>query len=148
MNVNCHGLVGCAWSAAARSQPRWNAPAAPTVEATDSTPMNGTPPMTDLPTRLAEATALREWDAHRACPCGKPIRLGGSRVTVQRKRGVFHYIDHADCSPCQHTKGWSTIMMKPYPARNEDKAWFKMLAAWDAGKGLEEWLSLSARAAG
>lgn len=49
------------------------------------------------------------------CACGKPVRLGALRVSVNRARGVAHHIEHADGSRCDNTKGWSCCMMKPYP---------------------------------
>lgn len=67
------------------------------------------------------------------CPCGKPVRLGAIKITVNRKLGVSHYISHKDGSRCDNTNKWTCAMMKPYPRRDEDKPWFKMIAYWNDG---------------
>jgi hypothetical protein len=49
------------------------------------------------------------------CPkCGKPVRLGAYRITINRKHGVGHYIIHMDGSP-MHNPGWDCITLKPIP---------------------------------
>lgn len=63
--------------------------------------------------------------------CGQPVRLGAVRVTINRKRGVEHYVAHRDGSP-MHGGSWVTVAFKPYPVRQEDKPWCQMLARWDA----------------
>ncbi len=66
------------------------------------------------------------------CDCGKPVRLGAVRTRVNRRQGVFHYIAHADMSAdCEHLKGWSCAMMKPYPKSVTDRPYAQMMARWD-----------------
>ena len=65
------------------------------------------------------------------CICGLPVRLGGARITFNRKRGVAHYIDHQGQTSCQRTKEFTCAMMKPYPKKDEDKEWFKMIERWN-----------------
>jgi len=65
------------------------------------------------------------------CPsCGKPVRLGATKIRVDRKPGVAHYIAHMDGSP-MHDKGWDCAALKPYPAREEDKPWAQLCARWN-----------------
>ena len=70
----------------------------------------------------------------RDCPkCGKPVRLGANRISVNRKRGVYHYIAHADGSTfCYEPGEWSTVMLKPYPKREADRPRFQMCQRWEA----------------
>lgn len=67
------------------------------------------------------------------CVCGKRVRLGAMRVSVNRQRGVFHHIVHMadDTKPCI-PGDWSCCMLKPYPKNDADKGWHKMLARWEA----------------
>ena len=65
------------------------------------------------------------------CPaCGKPVRLGATKIRVNRKPGVAHYIAHTDGSP-MHANGWDCAAMKPYPVRAEDKPWAQLCARWN-----------------
>lgn len=68
------------------------------------------------------------------CPvCLKPVRLGASRIRVNRKQGVFHYIAHTDDSPfCLPRIDWSTVMLKPYPKNEADKPRVHMVQRWEA----------------
>lgn len=69
--------------------------------------------------------------ALKDCPvCGKPVRLGGMKIRINRRQGVEHYIAHVDGSP-MHEKGWNCVAMKPYPARIEDKPWEQLCARWN-----------------
>ncbi len=64
--------------------------------------------------------------------CNGAIRLGATRTTVNRKRGVIHYIEHQDrnSNRCEGTKGWSTVMFKPYPT---DAPYIEMIRRWEEG---------------
>jgi hypothetical protein len=66
------------------------------------------------------------------CTCGKPVRMGAYRITVNRKRGVCHYIEHAGegTKPCIGGD-WGCAMLKPYPKNDADKPWKKLLARWE-----------------
>lgn len=65
------------------------------------------------------------------CLCGKPVRLGATRIRVSRQNGVYHYIAHADGSP-MHEKGWDCAAMKPYPKSEADQPWRQLVARWNA----------------
>lgn len=69
------------------------------------------------------------------CACGKPVGLRAIQVTLNRKRGVMHYIEHADGTPL-HTRDseveWSCMMFKPYPKAGADRPYVQMIARWDA----------------
>jgi hypothetical protein len=66
------------------------------------------------------------------CLCGLPVRLGGSGFTINRKHGVMHYIAHMAQTDCARIKGFTCQMMKPYPARDEDKPRVKMVERWNS----------------
>lgn len=71
------------------------------------------------------------------CLCGKEVRLGAIRITVNRRQGVAHHIAHirsdAPGEPiCVSPRAFSCAAMKPYPLRDEDKEWFKLCARWNA----------------
>lgn len=70
----------------------------------------------------------------RDCPvCGKPVRLGAQRIRANRKQGVYHYIVHKGTGNLPCVPGdWSTVMLKPYPKREEDKPRFQMVQRWEA----------------
>lgn len=65
------------------------------------------------------------------CACGKPVHLRVFRVTINRKRGVCQYIEHADGSAL-HEKGWECLMLKPYPKNEADRPRSQMVARWNA----------------
>lgn len=66
------------------------------------------------------------------CPiCGKPVRLGAYRLSVNRKRGVGHYIAHRDGSP-MHERGWDCVMLKPYPKNESERPYRKLIDRWEA----------------
>jgi hypothetical protein len=66
------------------------------------------------------------------CPiCGKPVRMGAYHITVNRRRGVAHYIAHLDGSP-MHEPGWECSMMKPYPVNKADTPYQKLIDRWEA----------------
>lgn len=67
------------------------------------------------------------------CPaCGGEMRLGGSTFRVNRKRGVAHYIAHMKMTGCRAADGFECAAMKPYPPREADKEWNKLIARWNA----------------
>jgi hypothetical protein len=66
------------------------------------------------------------------CNCGKPVRLRGLKVSIDRKKGINHWIEHMDGS--RFSDGCTdsvteSLEMKPYP---KVPAWDRMIAAWDA----------------
>lgn len=69
------------------------------------------------------------------CKCGKPVRLGAYKVSVNRKRGVAHYIAHADgSSNCEFLASdvWACSMLKPYPLSPADREYAKLMSRWEA----------------
>jgi hypothetical protein len=68
----------------------------------------------------------------RPCTCGREVRLGAYRITVNRKRGVAHYIAHIGdgTKPCVGGD-WGCAMLKPYPKNEDDKPWRQLLVRWD-----------------
>lgn len=64
------------------------------------------------------------------CPCGKPVRLGAFRITVNRKRGIAHYIEHMDGSRCENTKKWTCSMMNPY-LKEPNRPMDLLIASWN-----------------
>lgn len=64
------------------------------------------------------------------CQCGRAVRLGAYRLSINRKRGVAHYIAHMDATPlCGGPR--ECAMLKPYPKREEDKPRFAMVVRWN-----------------
>lgn len=63
--------------------------------------------------------------------CGGPVRLSAIRLTVNRKRGVGHSIVHLGLSSCDGTDGFSCAAFKPYPRRQEDREYHKLMARWN-----------------
>ena len=68
---------------------------------------------------------------NNCCVCGKPVRLGAYRISINRKRGVAHYIAHQDGSPL-HGYKWDCASFKPYPTNDDDKNWNKLMQRWNA----------------
>ena len=64
------------------------------------------------------------------CKCGKPVRLGAEHMTLNRKRGVYHYINHMDGTRACGEQ-WDCVMLKPYPP-DPEKPRIKMVARWVA----------------
>ena len=70
------------------------------------------------------------------CICGKPVRLRVMRVTVNRKNGITHWIEHMDSSnPCLDGD-WSCVAFKPYPKAKQDKPFHKLKTDWDSAVGM------------
>lgn len=72
----------------------------------------------------------------KPCSCGQPVRLRAQRITVNRRRGVRHWIEHllADspkrggvCVPGD----WATVMLKPYPKAEADRPRVAMIQRWE-----------------
>ena len=66
------------------------------------------------------------------------MRLGAHNVSVNHKRGVYHYIAHAAGSDagartCAFLSVWNCVMFKPYPKSETDRPRFHMEAAWESG---------------
>lgn len=62
--------------------------------------------------------------------CGNPVRLRGYHITLNRKRGVAHYIEHMDGS-AMHSREWDCIALKPYLAREEDRPSSQLIKRWN-----------------
>lgn len=63
--------------------------------------------------------------------CGKPVALRAVKIRVNRHQGIVHYIEHADGTP-MHGGDWRCCQMKPYPKRDDEKAWHHLITKWDA----------------
>ncbi len=64
------------------------------------------------------------------CPeCGAAVRLGAQRVRVGGKGGVYNYIAHMNGTP-MHGDGWSSIALKPYAKKVEDRPNSKLIERW------------------
>jgi hypothetical protein len=64
--------------------------------------------------------------------CGKPVRLGGMKISINRRPGVTHYIAHlAGDKECDATRNYTCSAMKPYEKREEDKPYFKLIQRWN-----------------
>lgn len=64
--------------------------------------------------------------------CGCDVRLRVMRVTVNRKRGVSHYLEHDNhFQPCDAVTGFACSMLKPYPPTGKQPC-DAMLARWNA----------------
>jgi len=53
------------------------------------------------------------------CPCGKEARLRGCKITVNRRRGITHWIEHMDGTKVCPPGEWSSAEMKPYRTPRE-----------------------------
>lgn len=68
----------------------------------------------------------------RCARCGREMRMGAIRLTVNGRRGVQHYLDHLGSGPkCGAADEFQAAMFKPYPPRDEDKPRFKMIERWN-----------------
>ena len=65
------------------------------------------------------------------CECGKPVRLGATRITLNRKRGVAHAILHQDGTAACHGE-WVCIALKPYCKDIEQREYAKLVRRWEA----------------
>jgi hypothetical protein len=52
------------------------------------------------------------------------------KVTMNRRRGVAHYIAHTS-SFCVAANAFTCVAIKPYPAKECDKEYFKLMARWN-----------------
>ena len=65
--------------------------------------------------------------------CGRQMRMGAGHLTVNRKRGVYHYLDHRGIGPrCDAAADCGSIMLKPYPKIDSERPWYKMIERWNA----------------
>ena len=65
------------------------------------------------------------------CTCGQPVRLRASRISVNRRRGVVHWIEHMDGTKVCVPGEWSCAAIKPYPKRDADHEYAKLTARWE-----------------
>ena len=67
------------------------------------------------------------------CHCGTPVRLRVIRVSVNRKRGVAHWIEHEDgTAACGAPNEWSCVALKPYPKDESQREYAKLKARWES----------------
>jgi len=67
----------------------------------------------------------------RDCSCGKPVRLSASRVTVNRKRGVWHGIVHIGDSSMACDGPWDCVALKPYCKDETQREYAKLMRRWN-----------------
>lgn len=79
------------------------------------------------------------------CICGLPVRLGASRITVNRKRGVYHYIAHLNSGTPACGGDWTCAALKPYPKDESQRESRKLVARWEAFVAEHAQSSLGAR---
>lgn len=72
------------------------------------------------------------------CPCGKGVRLRGHRLSVNRRRGVAHYLEHVDGTPPCVDGDWDCVSFKPYPKNEADQEWSKLIARFKEAAEREE----------
>ena len=65
------------------------------------------------------------------CICGKEVRLGAMKISVNRKRGVTNYILHMDGSKVCVPGDWTSVMMKPYPMPVETRPSRMLIRKWN-----------------
>ena len=66
------------------------------------------------------------------CPCGVPVRLGAVKITVNRKRGILHYVAHTGSTSCVIPKAFTCAMVKPYPKNEQDRPRVAMVERWNS----------------
>lgn len=70
------------------------------------------------------------------CRCGRAVRLRAMKVTIDRRRGVGHWIEHVDgtdvgtpsCTTA--SKPFHCVELKPYPKATKDQASSKLIERW------------------
>ena len=64
--------------------------------------------------------------------CSGEVALRAMKLTINRQRGVYHWIEHtARENSCCAVTGYEAQMFKPYPKKDCDKDWFKMIERWN-----------------
>ena len=67
----------------------------------------------------------------QACSCGKEVTLRVTRISVNRKCGVTHWIQHVDgTKPCVHGD-WSSAALKPYHRDETQRPYALLMAKWN-----------------
>lgn len=69
----------------------------------------------------------------KPCSCGKDVRLRATKL----RHGIYHYIEHMDCTPVCVPGIWDCVMSKPYPKRIEQRASQRMLDRWEQQAALD-----------
>lgn len=66
------------------------------------------------------------------CQCGQPVRLRATRMTINRKAGVYHYIEHVmTADDCKIPNAYSCYMSKPYPKKDSEHAYHGLIKTWN-----------------
>lgn len=68
----------------------------------------------------------------RDCKCGKKVRLGAYRISVNRRKGIVHNILHSDGSAMDTDEDWGCSALKPYSKNEADRPYQKMMEKWAA----------------
>jgi len=65
------------------------------------------------------------------------MRMGGERINVNRRGGVYNYLAHMGTTDCDAAKGLSTVMMKPYPKSDTERPSRQMVERWNDENPIE-----------
>ena len=64
------------------------------------------------------------------CSCGQAVRLRAMRVSLGRRRGVAHWIEHEDSSPACNGP-WQCAALKPYVKDETQREYAKLKRRWE-----------------
>jgi hypothetical protein len=59
------------------------------------------------------------------------------KVSVNRRRGVAHWIDHVDGTPACGGN-WTCVALKPYARDESQREYAKLMQRWEAARGIAE----------
>lgn len=65
------------------------------------------------------------------CHCGRAVRLRVVRISINRRRGVSHWIEHIDGTPACGGP-WDCAALKPYPRDEAQRESAKLRQRWEA----------------
>lgn len=65
------------------------------------------------------------------CTCGRNVRLRANIISVNRKRGVAHWIEHMDGTRVCVLGDWGCAALKPYAKVESERPSRKLVALWD-----------------
>ncbi len=66
------------------------------------------------------------------CTCGKAVRLRAVAISVNRRRGVSHWIEHMDGSKVCLAGDWGCAALKPYAKVESERPSRQLIARWES----------------
>jgi hypothetical protein len=66
------------------------------------------------------------------CTCGRFVRLRAVKISVNRKRGVSHWIEHMDGTNVCVAGDWTCAALKPYAKVENDRPSRQLVARWES----------------